>query len=69
LDEQSLIFGGLVEESELDNCIRVPLLSALPLIGTLFWLHQQSKQETNVFIVVTPYILTLRKAAIDEKAL
>jgi general secretion pathway protein D len=55
-DGDSLVIGGLVQESELNSLTRVPFLGDLPLIGALFRLSHQTHQRTNLYILVTPHI-------------
>jgi type II secretory pathway component GspD/PulD (secretin) len=55
-DGDSLVIGGLVQESELNSITRVPFLGDLPLIGALFRLSHQTHQRANLYILVTPHI-------------
>ena len=44
--------------NELDNLSGIPGLMDLPILGNLFKYHSYSKDYTEVFIMVTPYIVT-----------
>lgn len=63
---QSFIIGGLMNANELDNLSGIPGLMDLPILGNLFKYHSVSKSYTEVFIMVTPYIVSEH---IDAKAL
>lgn len=58
-DGDSLVIGGLIQEDELKSLTRVPFLSDVPLIGTLFKLSHQTRQRTNLYIMVTPHVQPL----------
>jgi type II secretory pathway component GspD/PulD (secretin) len=55
---QSFVIGGLMNANELDNLSGIPGLMDLPILGKLFSYHSVSKAYTEVFIMVTPYIVT-----------
>jgi len=55
---ESMIIGGLMSTSELDNLSGIPGLMDLPILGNLFKYHSHSKEYTEVFIMITPYIVT-----------
>jgi general secretion pathway protein D len=57
-DSESLIVGGLLQENEIRNLKKVPGLGNLPLVGGFFKDVSNSSQNTNLYIVITPHILT-----------
>jgi general secretion pathway protein D len=61
-DGQSLVIGGLLQESELRSFKKVPFVGDLPIIGKLFQLTRDSGAKTNLYIVVTPHVTAPRKA-------
>lgn len=63
---QSFIIGGLMSVEELDNLSGIPGLMDIPILGKLFSYHKKSKTYSEVFIMVTPYIVS---DDIDPKAL
>ena len=63
---QSFIIGGLMSENELDNLSGIPGLMSLPILGKLFSYHSVSKTYAEVYIMITPYIVT---DDIDPKAI
>lgn len=54
---QSLCIGGLMTTSELDNLSGIPGLMNLPILGELFKHHSTSKESSEIFIMITPYIV------------
>ena len=55
---QSFVIGGLMSVNELDNLSGIPGLMDLPLLGKLFSYHSVSKSYGEVYIMITPYIVT-----------
>ena len=55
---QSFVIGGLMTKSELDNLSGIPGLMNLPILGELFKRHSKSSSYSEVFIMITPYIVT-----------
>lgn len=63
---QSFIIGGLMSAEEIDNLSGIPGLMDIPILGKLFSYHKKSKTYSEIFIMVTPYIVS---DDIDPKAL
>lgn len=57
-DGESLVVGGLLQETEIAQLRKVPGLGDIPLIGGFFRSSTSSKQTTNLYLVVTPHVLT-----------
>ncbi len=57
-DAESLIVGGLLQQTEIQSMRRVPTLGHLPLIGQFFRDTSGTSQSTNLYVVITPHILT-----------
>jgi len=57
-DGDYFIIGGLTQENVLTTKQTVAGLGALPLVGDLFKLHQETGEKTDLYIVVTPHIVT-----------
>ncbi|MBO6236459.1 MAG: type II and III secretion system protein, partial [Schwartzia sp.] len=55
---QSFVIGGLMSVSELDNLSGIPGLMDLPILGALFRYHSKSKTYAEIYIMLTPYIVT-----------
>lgn len=55
---QSFVIGGLMSAKDLDNLSGIPGLMNLPILGELFKYHSHSKSYAEVYIMITPYIVT-----------
>ncbi len=56
-DGETLVIGGIYEESKSDTENRVPLFSDLPLIGSLFKSESTTSGKDELLIFITPSIL------------
>gem|GEM_PF-1656384 len=56
-DGKSIVIGGLLKETETHRREGVPLLSRLPIIGSLFTYKKIEKKKTDLLIFITPHIL------------
>jgi len=54
---QSFAMAGLLEQSTADVVSSVPALGDIPVLGALFRDNQFQRQETELVILVTPYIV------------
>lgn len=57
-DGNTLVIGGIYEETSSDGVQKVPFLGDLPLIGGLFRAKQQQQNRQELVIFLTPNILT-----------
>lgn len=55
---QSFVIGGLMSVNELDSLSGIPGLMDLPILGKIFSYHNRSKTYAEVYIMITPFILT-----------
>ena len=51
------MIGGLLSNNSNNSTDKVPGLGNLPILGTLFRSNSFRKQQTELMIVVTPYIV------------
>lgn len=56
-DGETIGIGGLLQEIEVENHSRVPILGSLPIFGRLFSSTRTTQEETEVLIFITPRIL------------
>ena len=56
-DQESVVIGGLIQEREIYNVTKVPLLGDIPILGYLFKYSTKQKKKTNLLILLTPYII------------
>jgi general secretion pathway protein D len=54
---QSIILGGLMSENNASNDTRVPFFSSIPLVGHLFNSTNDSKDKTELVVLVTPRVI------------
>lgn len=55
---ESIVIGGLMNESTSDSVNKIPILGDIPLIGGLFRSKSTTRQKSEVIIIVTPHIIT-----------
>ena len=56
-DQESVVIGGLIQERDIYNVTKVPLLGDIPILGYLFKYSTKTKKKTNLLILLTPYII------------
>jgi pilus assembly protein CpaC len=54
---QSFMIGGLLRNSSGNTTNKAPLLGSLPIIGALFKSNAFKRNETELVIVITPYLV------------
>lgn len=62
---EPFVVGGLFKEQDKIQSSRTPLLSDIPLIGELFKYSSTEKDNTEVVMVVVPYILDTPNGGIE----
>jgi general secretion pathway protein D len=56
-DQQTVVLGGLTQETEQARTTKIPLLGDIPLLGYLFKSETRQKHKTNLLVLLTPYII------------
>jgi general secretion pathway protein D len=56
-DNQTVVIGGLIDESSTNNETKVPVLGDLPILGWLFRSETVTNQKTNLYIFLTPRVI------------
>ena len=56
-DGEAFVIGGLLQDNETRSLSKLPFIGDLPIIGALFRHISTTKQQTNLYIVVTPHII------------
>ena len=56
-ENQTLVIGGLIQESNSETINKIPLLGDIPLLGHLFSEHQVNSSRNDLIITVTPHII------------
>ncbi len=55
-DGETIILGGLIQDSESKNYFKVPILGDLPFIGRLFSTRNKNKSKSELMIYITPHV-------------
>jgi type IV pilus assembly protein PilQ len=55
-DGETIILGGLIQESESKSISKVPILGDLPILGYLFRASSKNKNKTELMIYITPHV-------------
>ena len=56
-DKQTVVIGGLIEESTSRNESKIPVLGDLPVLGWMFRNTEEEGQKTNLYIFLTPRVI------------
>jgi len=56
-DGQTIVIGGLIEETKNNTNYKVPILGKIPILGYLFRSKTESMDKKNLFIFLTPHIV------------
>jgi len=56
-DGDSFVIGGLLQDNEIRNLVKLPFIGDIPLIGLFFRYVSTSHTQTNLYVVVTPHII------------
>lgn len=56
-DNQTIVVGGLISETENETETKIPILGDVPLIGALFRGKTKQSRKTNMMIFLTPHII------------
>jgi pilus assembly protein CpaC len=54
---QTMVIGGLLENVQVGSTTKVPVLGDLPFVGMGFRTVSYSERETELLIIVTPYVV------------
>ncbi|MFP4475297.1 MAG: type II secretion system secretin GspD [Desulfatibacillaceae bacterium] len=56
-DGNTVVLGGLIDESTEGGLYKVPCLGDIPLLGHLFRSTSESREKTNLYVFLTPRII------------
>ena len=54
---QSMMIGGLLQNSQNNSVNKTPFLSDIPILGALFRSNSFQRNETELVIIITPYLV------------
>jgi type II secretory pathway component GspD/PulD (secretin) len=57
-EDQTLVIGGLIQDTITTSSTKIPLLGDLPLIGKAFRNDQYNRQRNELIITVTPHVVS-----------
>jgi len=53
---ETIVLGGLIQETESETSTRVPIVGSIPLLGKLFSSTSKSKRKGELLIYITPHL-------------
>ncbi|MGD9302342.1 MAG: type II secretion system protein GspD, partial [Desulfobacterales bacterium] len=56
-DNQTIVIGGLIDDTTTINESKVPVLGDVPILGWLFRDRSETKQKTNLYVFLTPRVI------------
>jgi general secretion pathway protein D len=56
-DSQTIVIGGLIDDTSTINETKVPLLGDVPVLGWLFKDRSETRTKTNLYIFLTPRVI------------
>ncbi len=56
-DSQTIVIGGLIDDSTTANENKVPVLGDVPILGWLFKNKKDDTVKTNLYIFITPRVI------------
>ncbi|MBU2026088.1 MAG: type II secretion system secretin GspD, partial [Proteobacteria bacterium] len=70
-DNETVVIGGMIDDSTSIETAQVPCLGDIPILGWLFKTMGRGREKTNLFVFITPHIIRNQEeaAAIYKKKL
>ncbi len=65
-DGHTMVIGGIVRDDQRSNSDKIPYLGDFPLLGFLFRNGKDQDQRTNLYIFLTPHIVSDDFATLDD---
>jgi general secretion pathway protein D len=62
-DGQTIVLGGLIQDSRTDTKSGIPILKDIPYLGVLFSLRNLSTSRTELLVLITPHVVRDRESA------
>ncbi len=56
-DQQTVVIGGLIDDSTTQNENKVPVLGDIPLLGWMFKKQSPNTEKTNLYVFLTPRVI------------
>jgi general secretion pathway protein D len=58
MEGQTIVIGGLIEETKSEITAGVPFLSKIPILGALFGYQTFEKKKVETLLLMTPHVIT-----------
>ena len=55
---QTVLLGGMIQDQDGDSRNGVPVLSKIPVLGSLFGSTTKTRQRTELIVLITPRVIT-----------
>ncbi|MBM4312714.1 MAG: type II secretion system protein GspD [Deltaproteobacteria bacterium] len=70
-DKETVVIGGLIDDSTSIDTYQIPCLGEIPFLGWLFKTRGSGREKSNLFVFITPHIVQnqAEAAAIYQKKL
>lgn len=65
-DGHTMVIGGIVKDDQRSNSDRLPWLGEFPIIGWLFRNDSDTDDRTNLYVFITPHIVSDDFATLDD---
>ncbi|MEK7308958.1 MAG: hypothetical protein AAB089_07795, partial [Nitrospirota bacterium] len=62
-DKQGIVIGGIMKEKKDKSYQGVPLLSSIPLLGSLFRYTVNTSSRTELIMILTPHVVANKSDA------
>ncbi len=56
-DKNTIVIGGLIDDSYTETENKVPCLGDIPLLGLLFKTNTRATERTNLYVFLTPHVI------------
>jgi len=68
-DGETIVLGGLIQETETANIDKVPILGSIPILGRLFQNRSTEKGRSELMIYITPRVYFGSEGAVNRDSL
>ncbi len=65
-DGQQIVIGGLIRQKKQKTTYQVPILGSIPFIGRLFKRTDDTTENTEIIVLITPHIVNIKNAQDKE---
>ena len=56
-DEETLLLGGMIQESEQNEVSKIPILGDIPVLGFFFRNQKKEMKKEELLFMITPRII------------